>query len=175
MNSSVQYNPLSGKIKCPLAIAWISFIIQFFYNYYIQDLYCISYLEVIFSSFLLLSFQAIAVLLSLSNNSNNKYYELFFKISFILSLVNICINLLSITVILLAFYSKLRVVIRPTAIFEVITSKVKLITVIISAVVKVVETIPFFIFLCYKRKIFKGKGQINLPENNSSLVDNEII
>ena len=174
MRNNSHYNPLSGKIKCPLAIAWIAFFMQFLYNFYLQQLYYISYLEVIFSVFLLFSFQSIAVLLSISTNSKN--YELFFKISFILSIVNIGVNLLSIIVILLAFSSKIRAIIKPTAVVEAIDSKVKLIAGIIAVGVKIIETIPFFIFLCYKRKLFKGKGQINLPEmpeDNTSLMSNE--
>ena len=175
MQNNIHFNPLSGKIKCPLAIAWISFFMQLYYNYHLHEFFYISYLEVIFSVFLLFSFQAIAVLLSLSNNIKN--YELFFKISFILSIVNIFVNLLSVTVILLAFLSKLRVIIQPTAFVEISSSKAKIITGIIYAVIKVIETIPFFVFLCYKRKLFKGKGQINMPEmtedNNSSIMDSE--
>ena len=137
MRNNSHYNPLSGKIKCPLAIAWIAFFMQFLYNFYLQQLYYISYLEVIFSVFLLFSFQSIAVLLSISTNSKN--YELLFKISFILSIVNIGVNLLSIIVILLAFSSKIRAIIKPTAVVEAIDSKVKLIAGIIAIGVKIIS------------------------------------
>ena len=174
MRNNSHYNPLSGKIKCPLAIAWIAFFMQFLYNFYLQQLYYISYLEVIFSVFLLFSFQSIAVLLSISTNSKN--YELFFKISFILSIVNIPINLLSIIVIVLALFSKMRGIIKPTVVLEIIDSNKKIIIGSIAVGVKVAEIIPFFIFLYFKRKLFKGKGQINLPEmpeDNTSLMSNE--
>ena len=164
MNNNSHFNPLSGKIKSLLVITWIAFVGQFIYNNYIKQYFYISYLEVIFSIFLLFSFQSIAVLLSLSNNSNSENYEIFFKISFILSIVNIPINLLSIIVIMLALFSKMRDFIKPTVFLEIIDTKQKLRIGIIAAGVKVFEIIPFFIFLYFRRKLLKGKGQINMPE-----------
>ena len=175
MNNN-HFNPLSGKIKCPLAIAWIAFFVHFSYNSYLKSVFYISYLEVIFSIFLLFSLQSIALLLSLSNNSNSENYEIFFKISFILSIVNIPINLLSIIVIVLALFSKMRGIIKPTVVLEIIDSNKKIIIGSIAVGVKVAEIIPFFIFLYFKRKLFKGKGQISIPEipeRNDSLLSND--
>ena len=176
MNSNSHFNPLSGKIKCPLAIAWIAFFVHFSYNSYLKSVFYISYLEVIFSVFLLLSLQSIALLLSLSNNSNSENYEIFFKISFILSIVNIPINLLSITVIVLALFSKMRDIIKPSVALDIINFNQKMIIGCIAAGVKVFEIIPFFIILYHKKKLFKGKGQINLPElpeGNVGLLSND--
>ena len=176
MNSNSHFNPLSGKIKTPLVIAWVAFFAQFFYNSYIKNIFYISYLEVIFSVFLLLSLQSIALLLSLSNSSNSENYEIFFKISFILSIVNIPINLLSITVIVLALFSKMRDIIKPSVVLDIIDSNQKMVIGSIAAGVKVFEIIPFFIILYHKKKLFKGKGQINLPElpeGNVGLLSND--
>jgi len=176
MMNNISFNPVSGNIKCPLVIAWIAFLGQIFYIDKIKGVYYISYLEVIFSILLLFSFQSIALLLSLSNSANCKNYELYFKIAFILSLVSIGINLLSIAVILLAFSSKLRVIIQPTVPAEISQPVQKYLLGFIAISVKFFQTLLFFIFLCYKRKLFKGKGHINMPEmpeDKAGLMDNE--
>ena len=70
----------------------------------------------------------------------------------------------------------MRGIIKPTVVLEIIDSNKKIIIGSIAVGVKVAEIIPFFIFLYHKRKLFKGKGQINLPElpeGNVGLLSND--
>ena len=154
---------IHGKIKCPLAISWIVLFLQTFLIMYIfQNGFYISYWESIFNLFLTLSLQIIAVLLSLSNNLNSKIIYKFLKVSFILSMVNIGLVILSFVVILCAFNYKIRGFLSTSPILESLYTIHKNIIGGSMIFIRVMEILPFLIFLCYINPILKkNKGTIN--------------
>ena len=154
---------IHGKIKCPLAISWIVLFLQTFLIMYIfQNGFYVSYWESIFNLFLTLSLQIIAVLLSLSNNLNSKIVYKFLKVSFILSMVNIGLVILSFVVILCAFNYKIRGFLSTSPLIESMYTPDKIVIGGIMIFVRVMEILPFLIFLCYRN--------LNFQNNN---VDNE--
>jgi amino acid transporter len=160
---------IHGKIKCPLAISWIVLFVQTFLIYSIiyTDFY-ISYWESIFNLFLTLSLQLIAILLSISNNLNSKKVYKLLKFSFILSMINVGIVILSIVVILCAFNYKIRGFLSTSPILESLYTIHKNIIGGSMIFIRVMEILPFLIFLCYRNLIF----QKNNPKNEKFLSSN---
>ena len=153
---------IHGKIKCPLAISWIVLFLQTFLIMYIfQNGFYVSYWESIFNLFLTLSLQIIAVLLSLSNNLNSKIVYKFLKVSFILSMVNIGLVILSFVVILCAFNYKIRGFLSTSPLIESMYTPDKIVIGGIMIFVRVMEILPFLIFLCYRNLIFQNNNVDN--------------
>ena len=157
---------IHGKIKCPLAISWIVLFLQIYLIRYIYlNGFYISYWESIFNLILTLSLQIIAVFLSISNNLNSKIIYTFLKSSFILSMVNIGVVILSIVVILCALNYKIRGFLSTSPLIESMYFRDKLILGAVIISVRVMEILPFLIFLCYRNLIYQN----NNP-NNEKLV-----
>ena len=152
-------HPIHGNIKCLLAICWIALFIQ---NLLLYFTVYISYLEFIFNILLTLSLNLIAVLLSIANNLNSKKIYTFFKMSFILSIVNFGVSILSILVVLFAFNNKLRGILKTSPTTEALYDLQKYIYGGIILFTRFMEFLPFLIFLCYIKPILKKhKGTIN--------------
>ena len=168
MNQNVIYqmHPIHGNIKCLLAISWIALFLQTSHLLFIllNGLY-ISYLEIIFNVLLTITLHVIAVLLSISNNLVSEKSYKFLKVSFILSIVNVGISLLSIGTVLCAFNYKLRGFLKTSPYIEALYSLQKFLIGISIFFVRGMELLPSLIFLCYKKLIFRNKGEIlqNLP------------
>ena len=160
---------IHGKIKCPLAISWIVLFLQTYLIMFIfQNGFYISYWESIFNLFLTLSLQTIAVLLSISNNLNSKIIYKFLKVSFILSIINFGIVILSIVVILCAFNYKIRGFLSTSPFIETLYTPDKIVIGATMIFVRVMEILPFLIFLCYRNLIFQ-----NYNPNNEKLVSSK--
>jgi hypothetical protein len=156
-------HPIHGNIKCLLAISWIALIFQTTYLSFTNSLNLYySYLEVIFNILLTLSLISIAVLLSIANNLNSKKIYKMFKLSFIMSLVNFGVSILSISVILCALNNKLRGFLATSPSVEAFYSLQKYLFGGIVFFIRFMEFLPFLIFLCYIKPILnKNKGTIN--------------
>ena len=156
-------HPINGNIKCLLAISWIALICQTSYLFFIKNrnIYY-SYLEVIFNILLSLCLILIAVLLSIANNLNSKKIYTMFKSSFILSIVNSIVSILSISVVLCAFNNKLRGFLLTSPYVEACYDVEKYLHEGITIFTRSMEFLPFLIFLCYINPILKkNKGTIN--------------
>ena len=158
-NPGALVHPIHGNIKCLLAICWIALFIQ---NLLLYFTVYISYLEFIFNILLTLSLNLIAVLLSIANNLNSKKIYTLFKMSFILSIVNFGVSILSILVVLFAFNNKLRGILQTSPHAEALYDTQKYFSGGIILFTRFMEFLPFFIFLCYIKPILnKNKGTIN--------------
>ena len=152
-------HPIHGNIKCLLAISWIALFIQIYLL--AQTLY-ISYLEFAFNILLTLSLNLIAILLSIANNLNSKKIYTLFKMSFILSIVNFGVSILSILVVLFALNNKLRGILKTSPYVEALYDIQKYFCGGVILFTRFMEFLPFFIFLCYIKPILnKYKGKIN--------------
>ena len=160
---------IHGKIKCPLAISWIVLFLQTYLIFFIfQSGFYISYWESIFNLILTLSLQLIAVFLSISNNLNSKKIYTLLKLSYILSMVNIGLAILSIVVILCAFNNKIRGFLSTSPVIESLYTIDKNTIGGGMIFIRVMEILPFLIFLCYRNLIF----QKNNPNNEKLLSSN---
>ena len=173
-------HPIHGNIKCLLAICWITLFAQIsLLSTFIIRNY-ISYLEFIFDIILTLSLNLIAVLLSIANNLNSKKIFTFFKFSFILSIVNFGVSILSIIVVLCAFNNKLRGFLKTSPYVEAFYDIEKYLIGGSIITTRLIEFLPFLIFLCYRKPILnRPKGTINkqlkgmTDENFYPLLKNE--
>ena len=158
---------IHGKIKCPLAISWIALFLQTMLIYLIMiiGLY-ISYWESIFNLLLTFNLQLIAILLSISNNLNSKKIFTLLKFSFILSMINIGLVILSIIVILCAFNYKIRGFLSTNPLIESWYGIQKNIAGGFIFFIRALEILPFLIFLCYKNLLY----QQNDIDNQGSLI-----
>ena len=149
---------IGGALKVPMILCWIFFAIHFAYiglyhGYYKKyiDIY-----DIIIDVFLLFSIEAIAVLLTLSNNRNN--FTLF-KISLIISIVNALFILFYIFIVVFSFFirGKMKSFIKAEAWIKKDDWWKGLILIIIKAI----ELLPLIIIIIYQRKIDSPVGTIN--------------
>ncbi len=166
-------HPIHGNIKCLLAISWIALLLQIHYLYMIAFLNAYySYLEVIFNVLLTLSLNLIAIFLSVINNLNSKKIYSLFKFSFILSIANFAISILSIAVILCVFNNKLRGLLSTSPYAEALYEPQKIFNGSIVFFIRFIELLPFLIFLCYLKPILnKDKGVINQQLKAQGITD----
>ena len=170
---------IHGKIKCPLAISWIALLLQtFLLMFYISGGDYISVWECIFNILLALSLQIIAVLLSISNNINSEKIYKFLKLSFILSAVNIALAIISYVFLLCSFNYKMRGFLGTTPIGEALLTAEKVLVGFVAFIVRLVEALPFLIFLCYRNIFFQKNEEIGeeglMPQKNRSVRDSEL-
>ena len=166
LNKQTEFS-IHGKIKCPIAISWIALFLQTMLILFIiiYGLY-ISYWESIFNLLLTFNLQLIAILLSISNNLNSKKIFTLLKFSFILSMINIGLVILSIIVILCAFNYKIRGFLSTNPLIESWYGIQKNIAGGFIFFIRALEILPFLIFLCYKNLLY----QQNDIDNQGSLI-----
>ena len=96
---------ISGAITCPMIGCWLIFSVHFIYIgifHGVQQLY-LSIWDIIIDVVLLFTIEAIAVLITLSNSRNN---YTFLKLSFIISLINVALNLFYIFIVIFTIFIK---------------------------------------------------------------------
>ena len=95
---------ITGGIKAPLIISWLIFVVQFAYMGVVHGIchFYISLIDLIFDVVLLFILEAIAVLLTLSNNNDSRAL---FKAALFVSIFAVIIIILSILIISFAFFS----------------------------------------------------------------------
>ena len=150
---------IRGALLCPVISCWTFFIMHFAFIgvfHGLMQLY-INLYDIIIDVVLLFSMEAIAVLLTLSNNRND--YVLF-NISLIVSIINLLVILFSIFIYIFSFFVK------------------NILTGFINAedwlkadgnwwkgalliALKVLEILPLFIIIIYKRKMEGSVGTID--------------
>ena len=155
---------IAGVLKIPMIICWIFFGIHFIYIGFYHGIWkkYIDIYDIIIDIYLLFSIEAIAVLLTLSNTRNN---FLFFKISLIISMVNIAFILFYIFIVIFSFFvdDKMTSFIDAEDWIKTSSNWKGVLLIII----KVIEMLPLLIIYIYKRILEGSVGTIN-PQNLDS-------
>ena len=156
---------IGGALTCPVVACWIIFSIHFIYIGVFHGIlhYFLSLWDMITDVVLLFSIEAIAVLITLSNSRNN---YTFFKISLIVSIINVFFILFYIFLVVTIIFIKS----ESLKFFEDKNNNTKddigkwqgslLIA------IKVIELLPLVILIIYMKKLGSSVGTIN-PENIS--------
>ena len=149
---------LSGLLTCPMIACWIFFGIHFIFIGLFHGIFkkYIDLYDIIIDVVLLFTIEAIAVLLTLSNNRNN--YTLL-KLSLIISIINMILILFSIFVYAFSFFlkDKLKSFINAESWVEKEADWWKG-TLLIA--IKIIECLPFIIIIIYKKKADSSPGTI---------------
>ena len=177
MESKVK-RQIRGALICPMVSCWIIFSIQFIYIGVFHGILrkFLSLWDIIMDVVLLFSIEAIAVFITLSNNRNN---YTFFKISFIVSIINVFLILFYIFLVVVAFFLGNNKNLSffndkkgnfPNLDNEKLTLNLLFILLIC---IKVIELLPLVILIVYMKKLESSVGTIN-PENISGqIIDKE--
>ena len=154
---------IGGSLTCPVVGCWIIFAIQFIYMGIFHGLHrlFLSIWEIFIDIILLFSIEAIAVFITLSNSRNN---YTFFKISFIVSIVNVLFILFYVFLVVVTFFIKYDTL----AIFKAERNwpeyKGETWQAIILIVIKAIELLPLVLLIVVMKKLGSSVGTIN-PEN----------
>ena len=166
MESKVK-RQIRGALICPMVSCWIIFSIQFIYIGVFHGILrkFLSLWDIIMDVVLLFSIEAIAVFITLSNNRNN---YTFFKISFIVSIINVFLILFYIFLVVFAFYLGNNKNLSffndkkgnfPNLDNEKLTLNLLFILLIC---IKVIELLPLVILIVYMKKLESSVGTISL-------------
>ena len=164
-----QLRIVSGKIQCPMIVIWILFSIHFLYLFvvYVLSIY-ISMLNLILDIEILFNLQISAIFLLISEEKNK--YNLFFA-SFIMAIFNSAIILLSIIIIILAFFKKDKVAYAISS-EPWIKEEGKGYIGGIFIVIKIVEFIQSILLTLYYKRI---KNSLSMIESDNMIVGDENI
>ena len=163
---------ITGAIKAPLIISWLFFVVQFAYMGIVHGIFhlYISLMDLIFDVVLLFVMEAIAVLLTLSNNNDNKTL---FKAALFVSIFAVIIIILSILIISFAFFfnSTLINILKHQTSSKNPKLNDKWIGIVLIAV-KFIEILPLIIISIYLQKLDSSPGSIISPQKkNEELFD----
>ena len=164
---------LAGGIKAPLIISWLFFIVQFAYMGIVHGIihFYISLIDLIFDVVLLFILEAIAVLLTLSNNNDSRAL---FKAALFVSIFAVIIIILSILIISLAFFSNstlINILQHRTPANESRLNDKWIGIVLI--VVKFFEILPLVMISIYLQKIDSSPGSILSPQKKNEELFND--
>ena len=154
---------IGGALTCPMVGCWIIFSLHFIYIGVFHGFlkYFLSLWDMITDVVLLFSIEAIAVLITLSNSRNN---YTFFKISFIVSIINVFLILFYIFLVITIIFSEN----KDLKIFEDKNNntkgKLEKWQGVLLIAIKVIELLPLAILIVYMKKLASPVGTIN-PEN----------
>ena len=164
---------IQGGIKAPLITSWLFFVVQFTYMVIVHGIsrFYFSLMDLIFDVVLLFSLEAIAVLLTLSNNNNS---ITLFKASLFVSIFTEILIVLSILIIAFAFFSNntLKNILKHQTPYENPTLKDNWKGILLISV-KAIETIPLIIISIYLVKIKSSPGSIISPQIKNEELFNE--
>ena len=169
---------IGGALVCPVVSCWIFFIMHFAFIgvfHGLMQLY-INIYDIIIDVVLLFSMEAIAVLLTLSNNRNN--YSLF-NISLIVSIINLLVVLFSIFIYTFSFFAK-NILTGFINAEDWLKTKGDWWVGALLIGLKVLEIVPLFIIILYKRKMEGPVGTIDTTnvgkvQNNEDDDDDDML
>ena len=155
---------ITGAIKAPLIISWLFFVVQFAYMGIVHGIFhfYISLIDLIFDVVLLFIMEAIAVLLTLSNNNNSRTL---FKAALFVSIFAVILIALSILIIFFPFFSNntLRSILNhQTPVNNPNLNKTWIGIVLIA--VKFIEISPLIMISVYLKKLDSSPGSIISPQ-----------
>ncbi len=164
---------ITGGIKAPLIISWLFFVVQFAYMGVVHGIchFYISLIDLIFDVVLLFILEAIAVLLTLSNNNDSRAL---FKAALFVSIFAVIIIILSILIISFAFFSN-------NTLINILNHQTpsknpklndKWIGIVL-IVVKFIEILPLVMISIYLQKIDSSPGSILSPQKKNEELFND--
>ena len=155
---------ITGAIKAPLIISWLFFVVQFAYMGIVHGIFhfYISLMDLILDVVLLFVMETIAVLLTLSNNNNDKNL---FKAALFVSIFAVIIIILSIIIISFAFFfnSTLINILNHQTPLNNPKLNDKWIGIVL-IVVKFIEVLPLIMISIYLQKLESSPGSIISPQ-----------
>ena len=161
---------ITGAIKAPLIICWLFFVVQFAYMGIVHGIFhfYISLIDLIFDVVLLFIMEAIAVLLTLSNNNNSKTL---FKAALFVSIFAVIIIALSILIISSAFFfnkASINIFKHETPLNNPKLNDIWIGIVLIA--VKFIEILPLIMISIYLKILGSSPGSIISPQEKSDVL-----